>query len=130
MDALDDEMRALLAPHFKAVSSLLELPSAYPNQDEEWEQLLAAGALACAGLTAFLKDRFEAYFDDSFDELLCTHYRTTALAEAVSWEEAEETLRRHQVTGGLTPQRRRQLFEAHRDRLRNAGSEDNPGRLA
>ena len=60
MEALDDEMRDFIAPHYREVSALLELPSVYPSQPEEWERLLAACALACAGLTDFLKARVPA----------------------------------------------------------------------
>jgi hypothetical protein len=48
MEQLDDEMRALVAKHYGSASSLLELPSVYPSQADEWERLLAGCALSCA----------------------------------------------------------------------------------
>ena len=78
---------------------------------------LATCALCCAGITAFLKARFDGYFDDQTRALLAEAYPTAELAAATTWEEAEAFMRRHQVTGGLTVERRRELFEAHRESL-------------
>ena len=47
---------------------------------------------------------------DAFQELLAVTYPTTAQLEGVEWAEAEEVLRRHQVTGGLTPQERERMW--------------------
>ena len=119
MAPLDDELRALLAPHYAKVNGLIELPSAYPSDEAAWEEVLAASAMCCAALTEFLKERFDAYFEDAYKALLRVHFVTAAHAEGVTWAEAEEALRRHQVSGGLTIERRRELFEAHLARLLN-----------
>mgnify|MGYP007125182726 CR=1 FL=1 len=114
--ALDDGLRTLVARHY-ASASPMELPSAVPSRHEEWEPMLAAAALSCAGLTAFLKERIDAFFVDAFDALLAASWPTAADVSAVEWPEAEAVMRRHQVTGGLSPQQREQLFDAYRERL-------------
>ena len=88
----------------------------YPSgEPSEWDALLAASTLCCGALTAFLKQRFDEHFVDAFNELLRSHYPT--LESIVTWHEAEEALRRHQVTGGLSAEKRRALFEEYRARL-------------
>ena len=74
----------------------------------------------CAqGLVGFLKGRFDAFFEDSYTELLQAHYATAAAASSVTWEQADAALRNSsQVTGGLSVLQRRQLFESHLERLR------------
>ena len=114
MEALDEEMRGLLAPHYRAAAAMLELPSAYPSQADEWDELLAASALCCAGLVGFLKERFDDFFVAAFNELLAVHYPNAERVRGVGWEEAERALRRQQVSGGLTLEKRRQLFEEER----------------
>ena len=70
-------------------------------------------ALCCAGLTGFLKERFDDFFDGAVTELLSTHYPTREAVEAATWEEVEASLRRHQVSGGLSSERRRMLWDAY-----------------
>ena len=80
MDALDDEMRSLIAPHYaRGVAGLTELPSVGPRDPEAWERLLAATALSCSGLTVFLKDAIDAWFLRAYDELLRALLREGAL---------------------------------------------------
>ena len=117
MEALDDDMRELIAPHYASIASTLELPSVYPSEADKWEEVVACCALCCAGLTGFLKERFDEYFDDTYRELLVAYYATPAAAAAVTWEEAEEALRAHIATGGLDVRVRRRLFDEHRARL-------------
>ena len=88
-----------------------------PSEGEAWEEVVAACALCCAGLTVYLKERFEVYFLDSFKELLVSHYGTVDRAASVSFDEAEEQLRRHIVTGGLDIRVRKALFDEHRASL-------------
>ena len=64
-----------------------------------------------------MQGSFDRYFEDAFEQLLRDHYGSAEQLSSVSWSQAEEAMRRHQVTGGLTPERRRQLFEEHRSRL-------------
>ena len=40
-----------------------------------------------------------------------------SFVEGVSWAEAEELMRRHQVTGALSPQVRRRLFDEHCEKV-------------
>ena len=115
--ALDDDMRDLIAPHYASISSTLELPSAYPSEADKWEEVVACSALCCAGLTGFLKERFDEYFHDTYNGLLAAYYATPEAAAAVTWDEAEEALRAHIATGGLDVRVRRQLFDEHRARL-------------
>ena len=75
------------------------------------------GNLCCAGLTGFLKERFDEYFHDTYNGLLAAYYATPEAAAAVTWDEAEEALRAHIATGGLDVRVRRQLFDEHRARL-------------
>mmetsp|Transcript_28589 Transcript_28589/g.67012 ORF Transcript_28589/g.67012 Transcript_28589/m.67012 type:complete len:121 (-) Transcript_28589:49-411(-) len=103
-------MRELLAPHYAQVLSLTELPSAAPSDTAEWQRMLAAAALSCAGLTLFLKERIDVWFVDAYKELLRALFPDAARLEGVSWAEADELLRRHQLTGGLTPQERERLW--------------------
>jgi hypothetical protein len=117
MDALDEELRELLAPHYSAVAGLTELPSVLPTQTEEWERLLAAVALSCSGLTIFLKDAIDAWFLRAYDELLRQLFPTRKSVEGTSWVDVERIVRSHIVTGGLDGAVRRQLFEEHRARL-------------
>lgn len=117
MDALDDELRSLLAPKYAEVARLTELPSVVPTETEAWEVLLAAVALSCSGLAVFLKDAIDAWFLAAYDELLCQLFSTRASVESIPWAEAEELLRSHIVTGGLDGKVRQQLFEEHRTRL-------------
>ena len=124
MDALDDEMRSLIAPHYaRGVAGLTELPSVGPRDPDAWERLLAATALSCSGLTVFLKDAIDAWFLRAYDELLHQLYGSRSRVENVSWKEAEEVLRSHIVTGGLDGQVRRRLFEEHRERLLRGSTE-------
>ena len=115
--ALDDEMRSLVAPHYSWAATLSELPSAAPSDKEAWSKLLAVTALSCASLTSFLKERIDDWFVEAFIELLQSTYPTAALLEGVGWQDAEDVLRRHIVTGGLTIEERRRLFLEHRDRV-------------
>ena len=92
---------------------MLELQSVYPSEGRRWEEALAACALCCAGLTGFLKERFDDFFDGAVTELLSTHYPTREAVEAATWEEVEASLRRHQVSGGLSIERRRMLWDAY-----------------
>ena len=117
MEALDDELRSLLAPHYAAATGLAELPSAAPSDADAWEQLLAGAALSCAGVTTFLKERIDVWFVDAVARLLCELYPTAARLEGVAWAEAEELMRRHQVTGALSPQVRRRLFDEHCEKV-------------
>ena len=68
------------------------------GEPSEWDALLAGEHAVLRALTAFLKQRFDEHFVDAFNELLRSHYPT--LESIVTWHEAEEALRRHQVTGG------------------------------
>ena len=91
-----------------------------PPTDQEWEALLALAVLSCAGVTTVLKHTIDQYFVDSYVSLLASHFPS---AVDVSWDEAEETLRRHIVTGGLDIRVRRQLFEEHMRVLGSGGGE-------
>ena len=42
---------------------MLELPSVYPSESERWDEAVAACALCCAGITGFLKERFDTFFE-------------------------------------------------------------------
>ena len=59
------------------------------------------------------KERFDDFFDGAVTELLSTHYPTREAVEAATWEEVEASLRRHQVSGGLSIERRRMLWDAY-----------------
>jgi hypothetical protein len=112
MEALDDELRALVAPQYQAIlNGGIELPSVGPRSDK-WEALLALTTLCCAGMTTFLKESIDQYFEDAYTGLLATHYPAASDAD-VPWPVAEEALRRHIVTGGLDMGVRRRLFEEH-----------------
>ena len=58
-----------------------------------------------------------SFFVKAFDALLEATWPTAAAVRAVEWPEAEAVMRRHQVTGGLSPAQREDLFRAHRERL-------------
>ena len=73
--------------------------------------------LSCAGLTNFLKEAIDDWFVQAFDELLRATFPSAERLEGVTWQQAEELLRRHVVTGGLTIEERRRLFLEHRERL-------------
>ena len=88
-------------------------PADEVQDDLVLEMALAACALCCAGLTGFLKERFDDFFDGAVTELLSTHYPTREAVEAATWEEVEASLRRHQVSGGLSIERRRMLWDAY-----------------
>ena len=118
MEALDEELRDLVARHYTAAAALTELPSIAPSDAAQWEQFLACAVLGCAALTSCLKERIDLWFVDAFLKLLEATYPTSALLEGVHWAEAEEVLRRHQVTGGLDPRERKRLFGEHCERLR------------
>jgi len=122
MEALDEELRDLVARHYTAAAALTELPSVAPSDAAQWEQFLACAVLGCAALTSCLKERIDLWFVDAFLELLEATYPTSALLEGVHWAEAEEVLRRHQVTGGLDPRERKRLFGEHCERLRQRGA--------
>ena len=118
IECLDEELRDLVAAEYQGIAGIVELPRAYPGADlTEWRRMLAACTLACAGMTTFLKAEFDSYFVTSFNELLEAHYKRPADL-SVSWEECEEAMRRHIVTGGLTIGQRRELFDAHQASLR------------
>jgi len=124
LQALDDELRALLAPHYRAALGLAELPSAAPSDAAAWEALLAAAALSCAGLTACLKERIDVWFVDAFNQLLAQLFPSAARLDGLAWAEAEEALRRHQVTGALSPQVRRRLFDEHCEHVREQAAKE------
>merc|ERR1719161_367816 len=121
MDALDDEMCGFVTPHFFNVIRWLELPDSTPSQPRAWDKLLAGSALSCAGLVGYLKERFDEYFVKACDFLLAENYPTLESAAAVTFEEADAVLRRHQVTGGLSPEQRKRQFEAHLAMLAESG---------
>mmetsp|Transcript_15229 Transcript_15229/g.32544 ORF Transcript_15229/g.32544 Transcript_15229/m.32544 type:complete len:313 (+) Transcript_15229:22-960(+) len=115
MDALDDELRSLVANRFQEASNLLELPAeTNPTEfPEEWELNLAGSALVCASLVSFSKETIDEGFVLSFQHLLGVHFYVPEEHCGITWEEAEEQLRRHIVTGALDPCERRRLFEEH-----------------
>ena len=119
MACLDDGLQDLVAPHYSSVGTgaLMELPAAYPSNRAEWEHFLAASALTSAGVVGFLKECIDDFFLRSYEVLLQAHFGTVERA-STPWEEAEAVLRRHQVTGGLDPTVRRDMFEAHCVRVR------------
>ena len=126
IDALDDELRSLVARQSVAaggaVGSLVELPRAYPSHSQDWARLVAASALCSAGLVTFLKAEFDDFFVGAFNELLEVWYRRPEDV-GVGFAECEEAMRRYIVTGGLTLEQRQELFEAHRERLRERFAE-------
>jgi hypothetical protein len=99
------------------VAAMAELPSAAPSDAREWERLLAGAALSCAGMTTYLKEGIDDWFVTSYVELLSLTYPSAAALEGVTWAEAEECLRRHIVTGGLTIEERERLYLEHRARV-------------
>lgn len=118
LDALDDELRELVAPEYASLCNMFELPDALPSgAPDEWRRFMAASALCCASLTCFMKEAFDHYFVSAFDELLNVHYNAAEHAD-VTFEACELALRRHIVTGGLSAKQRRQRFEAHLEQLR------------
>ena len=83
---------------------------------------MAASALCSAGLVTFLKAEFDDFFVGAFNELLEVWYRRPEDV-GVGFAECEEAMRRYIVTGGLTLEQRQELFEAHRERLRERFAE-------
>lgn len=120
MEALDQEMLELIAPHYSFATTLTELPNTLPSDDDPdaWEASLAAVALSCAGITSMIKERCDCYFEDTFKELLMAYFPTAE--RLVDWAQAEEMLRSHISTGGLTPELRETLFKEHRARLQQS----------
>jgi len=118
LDALDEELRGLVAPEYGRLTSLYELPDALPSGDlAEWRHLLAASALCCASITCYMKGAFDEYGFDAFDKLLAAHYYK-AEHLVVDFEACETAMRRHIVSGMLTLSQRQQRFEEHQARLR------------
>ena len=115
MEALDDEMQQMLAPHYSEALAAADLPSAYTSsQGPEWERVLAAAALSSACMTSFLKRRIDGFFVDEFNALLRRYFGTPEKVAATPWAEADRQLRdAAQVTGGLSPEQRRELYEQH-----------------
>lgn len=113
-EALDDELRDLVAPRFDAASALIELPAdAHPTaRPDEWQLFLAGSVLVCASLVSLVKETIDEGFTDAFRALLRTHYCREEHC-GVPWEQAEAELRRHVITGALDPRVRRSLFDEH-----------------
>ena len=57
----------------------------------------------------------------SHDGKVITTRRNRETGQTLTWEEVERDMRRHIVTGGLTIEARRQLFEEHKERLGQVG---------
>ena len=119
MNNLDDDLRSLIAPQYVSSGGgpMVELPDAHPADDVAWQQFLAASAMTSAGIVGFLKDAIDDFFIRSYQNILQTHYPTAELACATPWAEAEVLIRRYEVTGGLDPRVRREMFEQHCLRL-------------
>jgi hypothetical protein len=122
MANLDDELRSLVAPHYAQAGGggLVELPDAAPSDRNGWERFLAASALTSGGVVGFLKDGIDDFFVRSYERLLQVHWPTVESVRAARWEDAEVLIRRYEVTGGLDPRIRQEMFEAHCDRLQSS----------
>lgn len=118
INALDEQLQDLVSgEYFRGLAGLAELPRTSRYRPEKWRQFLAGCALTSAGMTTYLKNEFDNFFVTSFKELLTAHYNRAEHLN-VSWDECEEAMRRHIVTGGLTIAQRQQLFEVHLTNLR------------
>jgi len=97
---------------------LTENGAAIPNQSG-WPLVEAAMLVACAGITRFCLDTFDAQFDEAFAQLLGTHFYR--LDQIISVDDADDQLRLGSlsVTGYFSPKERHARIVRHFEELRS-----------
>ena len=100
------------------VLSLRDVPTIekfHPTDDQQKFQ--AVLILGISGLIQFLEKCLEQFFQDSYNDLLCNLFYERKHT-SLQWQEAEDMVRRHQITGGLDRETLEEMFLAHMDNLK------------